>query len=105
MLNTFALVGGVIDNPAPIGNGTYFRLRINVVNAKANRTDPVELIGKPADLDSIKAGQVVAVRGSIGGRINDKGYYNISLFCMDVTVIGGSQKQNEMPWENENVPY
>lgn len=104
MLNTFALVGVVNGNPAPIGQGTYYKIRLDVENTKANRTDPIEVIAKADAVSQIRDKNIVAAQGSIGGKITDKGYLNVSLFAMNLSVLSSSGK-NEMPWSDDDVPY
>lgn len=105
MLNTFALVGVVNGNPAPIGQGTYYKIRLDVENTKTNRTDAIEVIAKADAVSQIRDKNVVAAQGSIGGKISDKGYLNISLFAMNVSVLSSSSGSKEMPWADDDVPY
>lgn len=105
MLNTFAIVGIVNGNPSPIGQGTYYKMRIDVENVKASRTDAIEVIAKADAVSHIKNGSTVAAQGSVGGKVSDKGYLNVSLFAMSVSVLSSSESNKEMPWADDDVPY
>ena len=88
MINQYAIVGTIIEQPVALPNGTYVKIRIETCNEKANRTDQIEIILKASEWDSTaRIGTVVACTGSISGKINEKGYCNLSLYGRDVKIV------------------
>ena len=47
----------------------------------------------------------VAVQGSIGGKLTDKGYVNVSLFAFTFEVITAAQAAAGSPVDNDYPPY
>ena len=88
MINQYAILGTIIETPITLPNGSYIKVRIETCNEKANRTDQLEIIVKASDWDtSAKIGTVLACSGSISGKINEKGYCNLSLYGRDVKIV------------------
>lgn len=83
---------------------------LDCYNKKADRTDPVEVLGRSEDFREIRKGDLVAMQGSIGGRINDRGYCNLSLFAMNIEIAGAkepmtAQAEDEDEDEDEDPPF
>lgn len=104
-INTFAVTGVARNNATPVGQGTYYKIILDCYNAKVNRSDPIEIVGKADDMRHIPQGSFVAVQGSIGGKISDKGYVNVSLFAFTVEVITAAQAAAGSPVDDDYPPY
>jgi len=88
VINQYAIVGTIIERPVTLPTGGYVKIRIEICNEKANRTDQLEIILKASEWDSTAGiGTVVACTGSISGKINEKGYCNLSLYGRDVKIV------------------
>jgi len=91
MLNSYSIVGEVMESPASLPNGAYSKMRLRLDNAKSNRTEIVEVVGKSDTLsDQFRPGCVVAITGQIGGKVNDKGYANLSLWASSASIVVGN---------------
>lgn len=107
-INQFTILGITRANAVPVGQGTYSKIVLDCSNEKTSRTDVIEVVGKANDLNSIRAGSLVCCSGSIGGKQNDKGYTNLSLFAMSVVVCQeptGSKAGFGYEDEDEAPPY
>lgn len=106
MINNYSIVGEVAETATTLPNGGYAKLRLKLTNSQ-NRTEVVEVISKTGDWTSTAMpGAIVAVSGSVGGKINDKGYLNLSLWARDITLVSASSGKIDPPFdENDDVPY
>lgn len=86
-INTFAISGIARQSATPVGQGSYYKVVLDSHNSKANRTEPIEVLGKSEDFQKIRPNDAVCVQGAIGGRINDKGYCNLTLFALTVEIF------------------
>ena len=95
MLNNYSFVGEVTESPAPLNNGAYSKLRLRLDNAKSNRSEFVEVVGKAENMSNqLQPGCIVAVSGQVGGKINDKGYFNISLWANTISLVHSPIRQH-----------
>lgn len=105
MLNTFSVVGEVTDEPMQLPNGSYTKIRLRLDNPLANRSEYLEVVGKSDRIsDQIRPGSIVAVTGQVGGKINDKGYLNMSLWVNNVSLIQSAYRQAQPRQEHPNYP-
>lgn len=106
MINSYSIVGEVAESATTLPNGGYAKLRLKLTNS-LNRTEMVEVVSKVGDwTQTALPGAIVAVSGSVGGKINDKGYLNLSLWARDIILIVPSDAKITTPFdENDDVPY
>lgn len=105
MLNTFSVVGEVTDEPMQLPNGSYTKIRLRLDNPLANRSEYLEVVGKSDRISGqIRSGSIVAVTGQVGGKINDKGYLNMSLWVNNVSLIQSAYPQAQPLQEHPNYP-
>lgn len=106
MINSYSIVGEVAESATTLPNGGYAKLRLKLTNS-LNRTEMVEVFSKVGDwTQTALPGAIVAVSGSVGGKINDKGYLNLSLWARDIILIVPSDAKITTPFdENDDVPY
>lgn len=106
MINNYAIVGEVAESAQTLPNGSYAKLRLKVTNSQ-NRTEMLEVISKVGEWTSTALpGAVVAISGSIGGKLNDKGYLNLSLWARDINIVVASNAKITSPDEyDDDVPY
>lgn len=76
-----ALITGVIEQSAAQTKpgSDYGKLRLSVAKFNGQR-DIIEVVAKLDKIDSFGEGDMVAIRGSISGQVNDRGYVNLSIF-------------------------
>lgn len=103
-INTFALSGIARHAATPVGQGSYYKVVIDSHNSKANRTEPIEILGKSDDFQKIKPNDAVCLQGAIGGRINDRGYCNLTLFALSVEIFAPATGVNNS-FDDEEPPY
>ena len=104
-VNTFVVSGIARDNATPCGKGEYYKVVVDLYNKKADRNEPVELLGRTEEFRSIARGNYVCIQGAVGGRINDKGFCNITLFAIGVEVLGEPAPANYGDTDNDEPPY
>ncbi len=106
MINNYSIVGEVAESATTLPNGGYAKLRLKLTNS-LNRTEIVEVVSKVGDWTSTATpGSIVAVSGSVGGKINDKGYLYLSLWARDIILVTASSGKIDPPFdENDDVPY
>ena len=106
MINSYSIVGEVAESATTLPNGGYAKLRLKLTNS-LNRTEMVEVVSKVGDwTQTALPGAIVAVSGSVGGKINDKGYLNLSLWARDIILVTASYERANPPFdENDDVPY
>lgn len=105
-INQFTIMGITRDNAAPLGQGTYSKIVLDCSNDKTNRTDVIEILGKTVDLQSVRKGSLVVCSGSVGGKISDKGYLNLSLFAMNIVVAQEPEGSKVSVFgEDDDLPY
>lgn len=106
MINSYSIVGEVAESATTLPNGGYAKLRLKLTNS-LNRTEMVEVVSKVGDwTQTALPGAIVAVSGSVGGKINDKGYLNLSLWARDIILVTASSGKTDPPFdENDDVPY
>jgi len=100
-INTFAISGIARQSATPVGQGSYYKVVLDSHNSKANRTEPIEVLGKSEDFQKIRPNDAVCVQGAIGGRINDKGYCNLTLFALTVEIFAPAAGVN---YADDNEP-
>jgi hypothetical protein len=100
-INTFAISGIARHAATPVGQGSYYKVVLDSHNSKANRTEPIEVLGKSEDFQKIRPNDAVCVQGAIGGRINDKGYCNLTLFALTVEIFAPAAGVN---YADDNEP-
>jgi len=114
MINQYAIVGKITETPKEMQNAGYLKFRVKIENEHLNRVDMLELVAKNEGewVGQATVGAIVACSGALGGKINDKGYCNLSLYAKDVKVLvqAGATRQpvaaaaasNE---DEEDIPF
>lgn len=83
------LITGIVEQSAQqVKPGSdYGKMRLTVPGYNG-RKDLVELVAKMDKIDSYGEGDMLAVRGSISGKENERGYINLSVFCDQIEELG-----------------
>lgn len=75
------LITGIIEQSATQTKpgSDYGKLRLSVAKFNGQR-DTIEVVAKLDKIEAYGEGDMVAIRGTISGQVNDRGYVNLSIF-------------------------
>ena len=112
MINQYAIVGKITERPKEMQNAGYVKFRLKIENEHLSRVDILELVAKNEGewVDQATVGAILACSGALGGKINDKGYCNLSLYAKDVKVLvqAGAPRQavaSDNNEDEEDIPF
>lgn len=100
-MNVVLITGIVEQSAAQTKPGSdYGKMRLSVAKFNGQR-DTIEIVAKLDKIETYGEGDMVAIRGSISGQVNDRGYVNLSIFLDQIEGLsvdsGTDSGYNEPP--------